>query len=244
MNASKPSLPSFPRIMTELPIVEWLTEGSVPRELDDRLPIVKARTRLDLRWVQTFVPPEYFYHAVTQHRHGNGSKWKDGYVGDKQHISIQTSLFPNQFASAHDFAAFIGRLVDDVGPINDLVVKGALAWTPPPGCVENGDLNYRCVVLELAESAQAQRLRDRIRASIGGFDRFGPRARFHVTVAYVCDPADNEEATQRIADNLVHELNARYKGTLVPCDPPHSDDNGFPYFGSPKRLSDFVHVTG
>lgn len=114
MHAPKPS---FPRIMAEgsfeLPIVEWLTEGSVPRELDDRLPIVKADTRLDLWWVKAFLPPEYFYHAVTQHRHGNGSKWKDGYVGDKQHVSIRTSLFPDRFASAHDFAAFIGRLVDD-----------------------------------------------------------------------------------------------------------------------------------
>jgi hypothetical protein len=223
-------------------MIEWLTEGSVPRELDDRLPIVKAKTRLDLRWVQAFVPPEHFYHAVKQHRKGNGSNWKDGYIGDKQHISIQTSLFPNQFASARDFAAFIGRLINDVGPINDLVVKGALAWTPPPGCVEGGDLNFRCVVLELSESKQAQRLRDRIRDNIGGIDRFGPKAKFHITVAYVCDPNDCEEKTRQIADNLVRELNERYQGMPVPCDPPHSDDNGFPYFNSSKRLSDFVSV--
>lgn len=220
--------------------VEWLTEGSLPREIDDHLPIVKARTLLPLDWVKDFVAPEHFYHAPQQHRKGTGSMWKAGYVGDKQHISIQTSLFPSQFACRDDFYAFIERLIASTGPLDDLEVEEAVAWTPPPGCVEGGDLNYRCVVLKLKKSRKAQELRDRIRARVSGFDRFGAECKFHVTVAYVCDPLDREDVTEQIATDLVHELNARYKQCHVPSEPPRPDDNEFAFYGSWRKLSDFV----
>jgi hypothetical protein len=57
----------------DVPVV-WLTAGSLPREIDDHLPIVKARTLLPLDWVKEFVPADCFYYAEKQHRTGNGSK--------------------------------------------------------------------------------------------------------------------------------------------------------------------------
>jgi hypothetical protein len=39
---------------------------------------------------------------------------------------------------------------------------------------------------------------------------------------------------------LVNELNARFKGALVPSEPPHANDNGFAYYGCGQPLSDFL----
>ena len=220
----------------------WLRQGWVNRKVDDVLAIVKSKTKLDLSKVPDLVDPSDFYFAEKQHRKGAGSRWKAGYVGDRQHISIQTGLYPNTFDSRESFYAFIRRLVDDTGPLDDLIVDEAVAWEPPPGCVDNGDLDYRCVVLKLKRSHKIQDLRNRIRANVSGFDRFGEEANFHITVAYICDPQNNVERTQAVANNLVRELNARFKGEIVPVMPPLPDDNGFPYYGSDTPLSAFVSL--
>lgn len=222
--------------------ISWISEGWLPREIDDKLAIVKAKTRLLLDFVTKFVDPSYFYFAEKQHRNGAGSRWKAGYVGDRQHISIQTGLYPTNFDSKESFYLFIDTLVGNAWPLDDLVVDEAVAWDPPPGCVANGDLDYRCVVLKLKKSPKIQDLRNRIRANIPGFDRFGAEANFHITVAYICDPENNVERTQAVANELVRELNARFRGATVPLDLPRPDDNGFDLYGSSAPLSDFVSL--
>lgn len=219
----------------------WLSSGSVPFKFDDALAIVKVKTMLPLDWVLEFVPPDMFYHAETQHRQGHGSKWKNGYVGDRQHITIQVGLYPNGFQDRSAFYAFVRQQADLVGPIDDLTVKGAISWAPPPGCIEKGDLNYRCVVLELCWSRKALILRDRLREHISGFDRYGVMAKFHVTVAYICDPLDREDVTEQMANALVDRLNELYRGQTVPVGPLVPDDNSFPFYGSSLPIT--AHIT-
>jgi hypothetical protein len=201
--------------------VKWVAEGELPSALDDQLAIVKADTLLPLAQVKTLIPSEFLYSDPA-------SRWTRGFVGDTQHISIQTGLYPNAFHDREHFYAFVNNVAASVGPLSDLVVDEAVAWPlqRQQGC--------RCVVLKLQRSRDAQRLRDLIRANVSGFDRFGAEATFHVTVAYLKDPDD------RVTSSLIRQLNALFQGAHVPAGRARPDDNGFQYYNSYKTIRDWI----
>jgi hypothetical protein len=220
---------------------KWLTEGRLEADISDKLAIVMVPVVLsDLDdWVPKFVAPGCFYKA--QEVNPKLSKWKNGFVGsEKRHISVQTGLYPAGYANRPAFYSAMADICSQIGPIDDMKITQAVAWPPPPGCIANGDLDYRCVALIVeptANPSKMSQLRALIRENVDGHDVFGEKGTFHITVAYIYSPDGD---TQQEADHLVAELERRYVGQPAVCGPPHIDDNGFEHYGSSIPISDWL----
>jgi hypothetical protein len=231
----------------------WLSEGKLDPSIANNLPIVKARPQIlrqgsvdTLEDVQMFVPPGFCYNACERKPNVPGlSRFKCGLVLQKDsHVTIKYGMFPSDFDTKEVYRNAIDELIERCGDITGFTVQEAVAWTPPPGAIESGDDNYRCVVLKLAASQEASEklaaLRQGIMELSPGFDRFGLNPVPHITVAYICSPDNDETATVHMAITLVDELNRRLKGATVQLTEIHLDDNGFPLYGTGTALADMV----